>query len=381
MSSDEVTNKKSRTKLGSTKKTNGEGSLTVSTRNGKPYYTGKVTIGFDQNGKQIRKTFGSFKKTIVIEKMNKAKNEHRENTSFSEFTFEKLFFYWIDNFKKIEVNLKTYYKYVTCFKKRIADYPLAQKKASRIELIDLQNHFTQLAKDEWSIYAIKETYMYINSCLEFGVIQDIVHKNYCKGVTLQKSIRKKVIKAFTIEEEKSIIEELNIENIVDSAIFFTFHTGLRLGEVLGLKWKDIDGNIAHIKRQLGRVKYDTGIGQELRDLKTNGSRRDVPLPNKALDVLNKIDKNFELIFSENEKGMDHKKLQRRLKSICNKLDIKDKSFHSIRHTYATRLFEMGVPIKTVQSLLGHSDIATTMNVYTHVMKEKKLEVLDLLNTR
>lgn len=73
MSSDEVTNKKSRTKLGSTKKTNGEGSLTVSTRNGKPYYTGKVTIGFDQNGKQIRKTFGSFKKTIVIEKMNKAK--------------------------------------------------------------------------------------------------------------------------------------------------------------------------------------------------------------------------------------------------------------------------------------------------------------------
>lgn len=79
--------------------------------------------------------------------------------------------------------------------------------------------------------------------------------------------------------------------------------------------------------------------------------------------------------------MDHKKLQRRLKSICNKLDIKDKSFHSIRHTYATRLFEMGVPIKTVQSLLGHSDIATTMNVYTHVMKEKKLEVLDLLNTR
>lgn len=92
MSSNEITNKKSRTKLGSTKKTNGEGSLTVTTRNGKPYYTGKVTIGFDQNGKQIRKTFGSFKKTIVIEKMNKAKNEHRENTSFSKVNSEKLVF-------------------------------------------------------------------------------------------------------------------------------------------------------------------------------------------------------------------------------------------------------------------------------------------------
>ena len=54
-------------------------------------------------------------------------------------------------------------------------------------------------------------------------------------------------------------------------------------------------------------------------------------------------------------------------------------FHALRHTYATRLFEAGIPPKTVQHLMGHSDIETTMNIYTHVMKEQKIEAIDKLN--
>ncbi len=56
-----------------------------------------------------------------------------------------------------------------------------------------------------------------------------------------------------------------------------------------------------------------------------------------------------------------------------------RNFHSLRHTYATRLFENNVPIKTVQALLGHKDIATTMNIYTHVMPEKMTNEVQCLN--
>ena len=62
-----------------------------------------------------------------------------------------------------------------------------------------------------------------------------------------------------------------------------------------------------------------------------------------------------------------------------KINIPDRTFHSIRHSYATRLFELNVPVKTVQHLLGHSTINTTMNIYTHVMEEQKTDEVQKLN--
>ncbi|WP_082154239.1 tyrosine-type recombinase/integrase [Gottschalkia purinilytica] len=56
-----------------------------------------------------------------------------------------------------------------------------------------------------------------------------------------------------------------------------------------------------------------------------------------------------------------------------------KKFHSLRHTYTTRLFEADVPPNTVKELLGHSDINTTMNIYTHVMENKKVVDVDKIN--
>ena len=88
---------------------------------------------------------------------------------------------------------------------------------------------------------------------------------------------------------------------------------------------------------------------------------------------------YNLIFTINGKPIDRKRPQRRMISLCKILKIEYRSFHSIRHSYATRLFELDIPIKTVQSLMGHSDMSTTMDIYTHVMKDKKLEILDKLD--
>ncbi|WP_251861839.1 tyrosine-type recombinase/integrase [Clostridium sp. Marseille-Q2269] len=69
--------------------------------------------------------------------------------------------------------------------------------------------------------------------------------------------------------------------------------------------------------------------------------------------------------------LDTRYLVKRYTKILKDAKIPYKKFHTLRHTYATRLFELGVPIKTVQTLMGHSDIKTTMNIYTHVMPEEK----------
>jgi integrase len=77
--------------------------------------------------------------------------------------------------------------------------------------------------------------------------------------------------------------------------------------------------------------------------------------------------------------LDPKRMPRNFKSILKKAGLKDIKFHSLRHTYATRLFEVGVPIKTVQALMGHSDITTTMNIYTHVMPEQKAKAVEKID--
>lgn len=77
--------------------------------------------------------------------------------------------------------------------------------------------------------------------------------------------------------------------------------------------------------------------------------------------------------------IEDKRPGRNLKSILTKINIEPIKFHALRHTYVTRLFEAGVPPKTIQHLMGYANIKTTMNIYTHVMEEQKLEAIDKIN--
>lgn len=366
------------------RRANGEGSITTTIRNGKTYYRGSVTIGINNKGKAIRKTFGSFKKSVVIDKMNDAKYESKNNIlSNSDVTFGELYKYWIDEFKRIEVGKNSFIKYLTTYELRIDPYPISIKKASQITLNDLQIFFNSL-QEKFSPTTIKEIYMHINTCFNFAVIQGIVFKNFCPGVALPKIKKEKKINVFSKQEQDLILENLDLRNIIDTIIYFTFFTGLRLGEVLGLKWSNISGNILLIKEQYGReveIKDNKKIVvRKFKELKTNESEREIPLTNKVIKLLDDLPKISDIIFCDDKGGpIEHKRPQRRIEYLCKSLSIPHRSFHSIRHSYATRLFEMGVPIKTVQTLLGHADVNTTMNIYTHVMQDKKLEVLDLLN--
>lgn len=367
------------------RRSNGEGSITTTIRNGKTYYRGSVTVGLDKNAKPIRKTFGSFKKSIVIDKMNDAKYESKNNILIdSNTSFGDLFRRWIFDYKKIEVSDNTFAEYEVMYRLRVKPHEIANKKVSQITLDDLQRYFNSLQND-WTLNTIKKTYTKINSCFAFALLQGIVLRNLCPGVKLpKKTTDEEVENVFSKVEQDLIIKNLDLRSTVDCAILFTFYTGLRLGEVLAVKWSDIDEGILKVKEQYQKkVEIDRTGSRKLsyvfKELKTKGSKREIPLPEKLIKALNKMDKSYDLIFNINGNPLEPKRAPRRLKQICEKLNIKHRSFHSIRHSYATRLFELGVPAKTIQNLLGHSEIATTLDIYTHVMREKKIEVIGLLN--
>lgn len=383
------------------KKKNGQGSLrTVKRKNG-DYYIGTITLGFNEaTGKQERKTFGSYNQREVINKMNEAKYLATNNIyNPSDISFSDYFYDWIHIFKKPYVSSGTFRRYDTGYRMRIQNSNIANIRVKDLNLSRLQKYFNDL-KGTYSNYIIKETKQMISSCLETAVDDNLIIKNPCKGVIIDTYIPENNYKVFSPAQQESIIKYLDFENTLDLAIYIDFCTGLRLGELCALEWSDLINDELHIQRQYKRKYFYKNDGSRssklaIGELKTHSSKRTIPLPSLAIKKL-KLHQNNQLRLKSllkddyNENNLilcddlgnyfDKKRIPRRLNKICRELDIPEMGIHVVRHTYATRLFEKGVPVKIVQKLLGHRDYQTTMNIYVHVMPENKKEAIKKLES-
>lgn len=390
------------------KNPNGLGSLTYKIINGKKYWTGRVTLGFDLNGKQIRRSFSGYKKSEVIEKMQKAMT----TTNIAGYIekgdqlFGNLMSYWLYNIKAKEIKSTSLKKYDQTFRIRIKNSVLANTKIKDVNILKLQMFIDSLVEsNKFSAALISDTLTLIKAFLDYTITIGILQTNPADYVKVPKEKKKKIeIKKYNVfdkSEQEKIINFLNLDDFVEQAIFIDFFTGLRHGELRGLKSKNFLGDKLKIDEQLNREYEFTNDGNSKlvsknmeTDLKTESAYRIIPLPKLAKNLMKKIKisaakKYFKMgtVFNDESllfvddflKPIEEKRLNRRVKSICKKLKIEKRTLHSIRHSYATRLFEAGIDIKTVQQLMGHSDYKTTLDIYTHVMpeqKEKAIEIFD-----
>lgn len=390
------------------KNSNGLGSLTYSMRNGKKYWTGRVTLGQDLEGNLVRKSFSSYKKYDVIEKMQKALAQ----TNIAGFTtsgdrcLDEFMSYWLYNIKTKEIKSTTVVRYESILKWHIMPYPFSKIKVKDITILNLQNFINLLADDEkTSINTVKNTLILIKNFLDYTIVLGIFPNNpadYVKVPKKEKVENTGKYRIFSADEQKLIINNLDLEDPVEQMLYIDFFTGLRRNEIRGLRWKNYSDGTLTIAQQLVRsYNFEKDGSKTLnknspQDLKTESSFRTIVLPKMADNLLQKIkinsyEKHLRLgvsftddafIFSDSLlKPIEEKRANRRLQAICRKIGIEPRPLHSIRHSYATRLFEADVDIKTVQKLMGHSDYKTTLNIYVHVMdeeKEKAAAVLDAM---
>lgn len=388
------------------KNPNGLGSLTYRVVNGKKYWTGRVSLGQDLEGNLVRKSFSSYKKYEVIEKMQKALGQ----TNIAGFTtsgdksLSEFMSYWLYNIKVKEIKSTTIARYQSLLNLHIAPYPFSRTKVGDITILNLQNFINLLADDEkTSINTVKDTLALIKNFLDYTIILGIFPTNpaaYVKFPKKNKTENSGKYRIFTADEQKLLINNLDLEDPVEQSLYIDFLTGLRRNELRGLRWKNYSDGILTIEQQLRRsYTFEKDGTRKLnknttQDLKTENSYRTVALPKIADNLLQKLKiKSYEkhlrlgqpfkddaFIFSDDFlQPIEEKRCNRRLQAICRKIGIEPRPLHSIRHSYATRLFEAGVDIKTVQKLMGHSDYKTTLNIYVHVMddeKEKAAAVLD-----
>ena len=168
--------------------------------------------------------------------------------------------------------------------------------------------------------------------------------------------RQEGILTWTDDELEKILES-EPDYQLKPLIIFAVYSGLRISELLGLKWNDIDDNI-HVNRQYYRGNWCPP---------KNGSLRIIPVHEKIREVVENANKEYELVFTtSNGLPMDYKNINRSLDRFYKRNGIPHKKFHAYRATFITNLCRKGVPIQTVSKLAGHENINVTAKYYASV---------------
>ena len=253
--------------------------------------------------------------------------------------------------------------------------------------IQIQEYYNKLGKNK-SYSQIKKLHKLLKQFFIYAEEEGYIIKNPCNNITLPNKQAK--IKVDNIEyfNEKEV-EQLKYafkNNKFYNLVLFALGTGLRQGELLALKWENVNlkDKYIEVKESVKKVYiFDSDGNKKLETIYQNpkslSSIRKVDLPDKIVELLSNMNKNTIFVF-EDENGQPYsaKTLFGNWKKVLNDNNIPHKKFHSLRHTYATMLLTKGVDLKTVQDLMGHSDITITQ-IYLHVLPKTKSDAVNKLN--
>lgn len=380
---------------------NGEGSI-GKYKNG---WRSKIMIGYDGNGKPIVKEFYGKTRKIVKDKLENFKKQYFLQNVYVDdnITVEDWFYTYMFEYKKGKVKDSTFERYESIYRLYILNSSLGKTKLCKVNVTTLQRYYNSLLENGTPESTLKSINTHLKPCLGEAEKQDYILKNYAKLVDipkLNKQPSKKNTQVLTVDQQKIFIQNIKGHKL-ESLFLVALGTGLRLGEILGLKWSDIDldKKCLSVNRSIRRVSMiDKDLNKTYHIIetapKTINSYRTVPIPDdiinnliehkksQELDILNagNLYNNSNYVFCDKYGFLlDSKKPNRNLHSLLKKLGIEPIKFHGLRKTYATRLFENNVQPKTVQALLGHSDISITLNIYTEVMSEVKFDAVNKIN--
>ncbi len=226
----------------------------------------------------------------------------------------------------------------------------------------------------------------IASALHFAAQEEMCHP--LKSPIYKPSSVKTNLRILTEEEQKRFKSVL-LYNIDETklGVLIALYTGLRIGEICALSWKDIDFecSVIRVNHTVARVKCDDGSGKTKLIIdapKTKSSLREIPIPSILFPILKQraLASKSDYVVSTNGTFVSTRTFDYRYRALLRKSEISELNFHSLRHTFATRCVNAGVDVKTLSEILGHSNVSITLNLYVHPsfeMKKAQLEKLCL----
>lgn len=244
----------------------------------------------------------------------------------------------------------------------------------------VQDFVLRKLNDGLSTKTVKDILIVLKMVMKFGVKTDWM--NYCEwDIKYPTTETAKEIEVLTVANHKKILDFIK-QNFTfrNLGIYISLTTGLRIGEICGLKWSDIntDNGTITVSRTIERI-YVVESDRKHTELvvntpKTKNSCREIPMSKELLGMvkpLRKVVNQDYYVLTNEEKPTEPRTYRNYYHRLMARLDIPRLKYHGLRHSFATRCIESNCDYKTVSVLLGHANITTTLNLYVHPNMEQK----------
>jgi len=350
-------------------------------------WEGRYIKGRQKNGKIHYGYIYGYKYSEVKHLLILKKYEKQTNSSKNLLPYEGQLAdwtnYWLDTFVRPKVKSSTYASY----KNKMDVHVLSRIGSVKLQKLKQTDIYSLLKKMETQLKAssIRSIFSVLKNCLGKAVSLKLLTENPCAGLDLPKT-RKKTVQALSIKDQAKLVKEISTSQKFFS-IMLALQTGLRIGEICGLKWEDIDfeNNTLGVNRTVLRVQVEDKGGRKTEIVevtpKSSNSQRKVPITKalrKKLLELQKVSTS-DYVISNKHKALEPRTIAYRFQIIRKKIGLEGFSFHSLRHTFATRCLEAGGNIATISSLLGHSSTKMTLDCYTNSFFTEERQLVEKLD--
>lgn len=238
-------------------------------------------------------------------------------------------------------------------------------------------------RKDYSHKTLQEVLMLLRQILNSAVSDKLIDANPAADKRIYNPSRvKNEREALTFDQWLDVVNSLDrLEGFDQLYMAIVAFTGMRRGEVLGLRWEDIDlaGNVIHVTRNVTHTSNAPIIGEP----KTEKGKRDVPIMEELKKYLVPMKESGFIVSRNNapDEPLTFSAYDNMWRRINDTIDLHGATSHVFRHTLGTILYDTGTDIKTIQSLVGHADYSTTMNTYVHARDDRKQAVMAKINDR
>ena len=356
-------------------------------------WEGRVVVGYDEKGLPKTKNVLAKTKSECSAKLNALKaslqgpSEPKQRKPNADMTFGAWLDRWYQRECKPQIRPKTQADYENRIYQHIipelGSIPLAKLTAA-----DFQQFYNRLKEggrflrvDQYgpglSDRMVKSCHVTCRMALDQAVAQGLILKNpalSCKAPVT----RPKEMQVLTGEEIQRLLIQAK-ENNCFELLLLELTTGLRRGEILALRWDDLDFRTGtlRVERQVQRIQGKLAVSQP----KTRASCRSILLPAPVLEILAQYRQSVSSHWmfpspKKEDSPLDPAAVRKKLSAVLKRAGCPAARFHDLRHTFATSTLEHGMDVKTLSTVIGHVSSATTLNVYAHVTDEMRQKAAD-----
>ena len=343
----------------------------------------------------------------LVKEMNDKKYEVEHGICIDEtrITVNSWFEIWMREYKLNSVKYGTYQLYQQMYKLYVQPR-IGKKRISAIRADQIQNIYNELSSEGYTLKTINLVAAVLGGMFKQAFKNRMLHNNPVEFANKpKKSAEKKDIRVMSVEEQKTF-QKYAAKSGYYRLYIVGLGTGMRSGELRALEWENVDftNRMIHVT---GTLKFHKGEGYVKDTPKTAASKRDIPMLDEVYQALKeqrKEQSRLRLLLGDKWQptaGLEnlvftsqyHRKaygipvgdaaLNVDLKAIVQKINEAGIPFekitpHTLRHTFATRGLEKGIQPKVMQELLGHTSITMTMDIYSHVLPDKKADEIQKL---